>query len=149
MHFTRLRRAFWQAFQHGQFSSPKERRTRRFLRCFPRSWSSRLCWRPRTTQKVSGADWRRRGLGACRRDRVSGAGILSEQAASCHAHHLLGFYRYAAGGHGSMISWMDGFRKAYGMANTWGFWRETASPSTGLAGAGAAGICHHPGGVRN
>jgi membrane protein len=25
-----------------------------------------------------------------------------------------------------MISWMDGFRKAYGMANTWGFWRERA-----------------------
>ncbi|HEY5027780.1 MAG TPA: YhjD/YihY/BrkB family envelope integrity protein, partial [Candidatus Angelobacter sp.] len=27
---------------------------------------------------------------------------------------------------GVMISWMDGFRKAYGMANTWGFWRERA-----------------------
>ncbi|HEX4603623.1 MAG TPA: YihY/virulence factor BrkB family protein, partial [Candidatus Angelobacter sp.] len=27
---------------------------------------------------------------------------------------------------GVMISWMDGFRKAYGMANTWNFWYERA-----------------------
>jgi membrane protein len=25
---------------------------------------------------------------------------------------------------GVMVSWMEGFRKAYGMANTWGFWQE-------------------------
>src|SRR5205823_13154921 len=27
---------------------------------------------------------------------------------------------------GVMISWMEGFRRAYGMQNTWGFWRERA-----------------------
>jgi len=27
---------------------------------------------------------------------------------------------------GVMISWMEGFRKAYSMQNTWGFWRERA-----------------------
>ncbi|MBZ5534129.1 MAG: YihY/virulence factor BrkB family protein [Acidobacteriia bacterium] len=27
---------------------------------------------------------------------------------------------------GVMISWMDGFRRAYGMQNTWGFWKERA-----------------------
>jgi membrane protein len=27
---------------------------------------------------------------------------------------------------GVMISWMDGFRRAYEMPNTWGFWRERA-----------------------
>lgn len=27
---------------------------------------------------------------------------------------------------GVMISWMEGFRRAYGMANTWNFWKERA-----------------------
>src|SRR5436305_14366080 len=27
---------------------------------------------------------------------------------------------------GVMISWMEGFRKAYSMQNTWGFWKERA-----------------------
>jgi len=35
MHFTRLRRAFWQAFQHGQFSIAKGAAYSSILTLFP------------------------------------------------------------------------------------------------------------------
>src|SRR6185312_3775571 len=45
-------------------------------------------------RRLSGADCRRGGLGAAAGVAVSGAGVLSDKAASCYAHHLFGLNRH-------------------------------------------------------
>ena len=125
MHFTRLRRAFWQAFQHGQFSVAKAGAYSSILTLFPAFLvvTSILEASHQTegfVQQISGA------VGWVLPPGSRSAALSFLQTKQHHATRII----YSASvvtllaASGVMISWMDGFRKAYGMANTWGFWRE-------------------------
>jgi membrane protein len=127
MHFTRLRRAFWQAFQHGQFSVAKGAAYSSILTLFPAFLvvTSILEASHQTEgflQQISGA------VGWVLPPGSRSAALSFFQTKQHHATRIL----YSASivtllaASGVMISWMDGFRKAYGMANTWGFWKERA-----------------------
>jgi membrane protein len=124
MHFTRLRRAFWQAFQHGQFSVAKASAYSSILTLFPAFLvvTSILEASHQTegfVQQISGA------VGWVLPPGSRSAALSFLQTKQHHATRII----YSASvvtllaASGVMISWMDGFRKAYGMANTWGFWR--------------------------
>jgi membrane protein len=125
MHFTRLRRAFWQAFQHGQFSVAKGAAYSSILTLFPAFLvvTSILEASHNTEgflQQISAA------VGWVLPPGARSVALSFFQTKQHHATRII----YSASivtllaATGVMISWMDGFRKAYGMANTWGFWRE-------------------------
>lgn len=125
MHFTRLRRAFWQAFQHGQFSVAKGAAYSSILTLFPAFLvvTSVLEASHQTEgflQQISYA------VGWVLPPGSRSAALAFFQTKQHHATRII----YSASivtllaASGVMISWMDGFRKAYGMVNTWGFWRE-------------------------
>ncbi|HET9282660.1 MAG TPA: YihY/virulence factor BrkB family protein [Candidatus Angelobacter sp.] len=125
MHFTRLRRAFWQAFQHGQFSVAKGAAYSSILTLFPAFLvvTSVLEASHQTAgflQQISEA------VGWVLPPGSRSAALSFFQTKQHHATRII----YSASivtllaASGVMISWMDGFRKAYGMENTWGFWRE-------------------------
>jgi membrane protein len=127
MHFTRVRRAFWQAFQHGQFSAAKGAAYSSILTLFPAFLvvTSVLEASHQTEgflQQISAA------VGWVLPPGSRSAALSFFQTKQHHATRII----YSASSvtllaaSGVMISWMDGFRKAYGMANTWGFWRERA-----------------------
>jgi membrane protein len=127
MHFTRLRRAFWQAFQHGQFSVAKGAAYSSILTLFPAFLvvTSILEASHQTEgflQQISGA------VGWVLPPGSRAVALSFFQTKQHHATRII----YSASivtllaASGVMISWMDGFRKAYGMANTWGFWKERA-----------------------
>ncbi|MGC2694556.1 MAG: YihY/virulence factor BrkB family protein [Candidatus Angelobacter sp.] len=127
MHFTRLRRAFWQAFQHGQFSIAKGAAYSSILTLFPAFLviTSALEASHNTEgflQQISDA------VGWVLPPGSRSVALSFFQTKQHHATRIV----YSASivtllaASGVMISWMDGFRKAYGMANTWGFWRERA-----------------------
>ncbi len=125
MHFTRLRRAFWQAFQHGQFSVAKGAAYSSILTLFPAFLivTSILEASHNTEgflQQIAGA------VGWVLPPGARSAALSFLQTKQHHTTRIL----YSASivtllaASGVMISWMDGFRRAYGMANTWGFWKE-------------------------
>jgi membrane protein len=125
MHFTRLRRAFWQAFQHGQFSVAKGAAYSSILTLFPAFLviTSVLEASHNTEgflQQISEA------VGWVLPPGARSVALSFFQSKQHHATRII----YSASvvtllaASGVMISWMDGFRKAYGMANTWGFWHE-------------------------
>jgi membrane protein len=127
MHYTRLRRAFWQAFQHGQFSVAKGAAYSSILTLFPAFLivTSILEASHNTEgflQQIAGA------VGWVLPPGARSAAISFLQTKQHHTTRIL----YSASvvtllaASGVMISWMDGFRRAYGMANTWGFWKERA-----------------------
>jgi membrane protein len=127
MHFTRLRRAFWQAFQHGQFSVAKGAAYSSILTLFPAFLvvTSILEASHQTEgflQQIAGA------VGWVLPPGSRGVALSFFQSKQHHATRII----YSASivtllaASGVMISWMDGFRKAYGMTNTWGFWKERA-----------------------
>ncbi len=127
MHFTRLRRAFWQAFQHGQFSIAKAAAYSSILTLFPaflivtslleasnategfvRQISSAVGWAlPPGPNSIALTFFQTKQHHATRI--IYSASLVTMLAAS-----------------GVMISWMEGFRKAYNLPNSWGFWRERA-----------------------
>jgi membrane protein len=127
MHFTRLRRAFWQAFLHGQFSIAKGSAYSSILTMFPaflvvtsvleashktegflREIAAAVGWvLPPGSRSVALAFFQSKQHHATRI--IYSASVVTLLAAS-----------------GVMISWMEGFRKAYNMPNTWGFWKERA-----------------------
>jgi membrane protein len=127
MHFTRLRRAFWQAFIHGQYSVAKGAAYSWILTLFPAFLvvASALEASHNTEgfiQQISMAvRW------------VLPPGSRSAALAffQTQQHHTTRIIFSASAvtllaATGVMISWMDGFRRAYGMENTWGFWKERA-----------------------
>ena len=127
MHFTRLRRAFWQAFQHGQFSIAKGAAYSSILTLFPAFLiiTSALEASHNTEgflEQIADA------VGWVLPPGSRSVALAFFQSKQHHATRII----YSASivtllaATGVMISWMDGFRKAYGMANTWGFWRERA-----------------------
>jgi membrane protein len=128
MHFTRLRRAFWQAFMHGQYSVAKAAAYSLILTLFPAflvaaSVLDATHNTERFLQQISTAV--RWVLPPGSRS----AALAFFQSQQHHATRII----YSAStvtllaATGVMISWMDGFRRAYEMPNTWGFWRERAT----------------------
>jgi membrane protein len=127
MHFTRLRRAFWQAFVHGQFSVAKAAAYSSILTLFPAFLvvASILEASHQTegfVQQIGGA------VGWVLPPGSSSAALSFFQSKQHHATRII----YSASlvtilaASGVMISWMEGFRKAYAVPNTWGFWKERA-----------------------
>ncbi len=127
MHFTRLRRAFWQAFQHGQFMVAKGAAYSSILTLFPAFLvvTSALEASHNTEgflQQIAGA------IGWVLPPGSRSAALTFFQTKQHHATRII----YSASlvtllaASGVMISWMDGFRRAYNMENTWGFWKERA-----------------------
>ncbi len=127
MHFTRLRRAFWQAFQHGQFMVAKGAAYSSILTLFPAFLvvTSALVASHNTEGvllQIAGA------IGWVLPPGSRSAALTFFQTKQHHATRII----YSASlvmllaASGVMISWMDGFRRAYNMENTWGFWKERA-----------------------
>lgn len=127
MHFTRLRRAFWQAFLHGQFSIAKAAAYSQILTLFPAFLvvTSILEASHKTegfVQQIAAA------VGWVLPPGSRSAALSFFQTKQHHATRII----YSASvvtllaASGVMISWMEGFRKAYNMPNTWGFWKERA-----------------------
>jgi membrane protein len=125
MHFTRLRRAFWQAFMHGQYSVSKAAAYSSILTVFPAFLvlASVLEATHNTEmflQQISGAVRFALPPG-------SRAAVLAFFQTQQHHTTRIIYSASAAvllAATGVMISWMEGFRRAYEIPNTWGFWKE-------------------------
>ncbi|HEU5413864.1 MAG TPA: YihY/virulence factor BrkB family protein [Candidatus Angelobacter sp.] len=127
MHFTRLRRAFWQAFLHGQFSIAKAAAYSSILTLFPAFLV----------------------LASLLEASNNTAGFLSQISSAVHwvlppgprsaalsffqtkQHHTTRILISAStvtllAATGVMISWMEGFRKAYNLPMSFSFWKERA-----------------------
>src|SRR5215472_1716256 len=127
MHFTRLRRAFWQAFMHGQYSVAKAAAYSSILTLFPAFLvlTSALEASHNTegfVQLISTA---------VRWVLPPGSRAIALSFFQTKQHHAARIIVSAStvtllAATGVMISWMDGFRRAYEMENTWGFWKERA-----------------------
>src|SRR5215467_469352 len=125
MPFTPIRRAYWQAFMHGQFSVAKGAAYSSILTLFPGFLvvTSVLEASNRTEgllQEIASA------VGWVLPPGSRSAALAFLQSKQHHPTRII----YSASivmvlaSTGVMISWMDGFRKAYQMQNTWGFWKE-------------------------
>ncbi len=125
MHFTRLRRAFWQAFLHGQFSIAKAAAYSSILTLFPAFLIvTSILEASNATEgfvrQISGA------VGWALPPGPNSIALAFFQTRQHHAMRII----YSASlvtilaASGVMISWMEGFRKAYNLPNIWGFWKE-------------------------
>lgn len=127
MHFTRLRRAFWQAFVHGQFSIAKAAAYSSILTLFPAFLvvTSILEASHNTagflTQISEAVHW-------VLPPGPRSAALAFFQTKQHHATRILISASTVTllAASGVMISWMEGFRKAYNLPNTMGFWKERA-----------------------
>jgi membrane protein len=125
MHFTRLRRAFWQAFMHGQYSVAKAAAYSSILTVFPAFLvlASVLEATHNTDmflQQISTAV--RFALPPGSRSAVLGFFQTQQHHTTRIIYSASAAVLLAATG--VMISWMEGFRRAYEIPNTWGFWKE-------------------------
>jgi membrane protein len=127
MHFTRLRRALWQAFMHGQYSVAKAAAYSSILTLFPAFLvvASALEASDKTSgvlQQIAIA------LGWVLPPGSRSAAISFFQAKQHHTTRIIisASVVMLLAATGVMISWMDGFRRAYQVENTWGFWKERA-----------------------
>lgn len=127
MHFTRLRRAFWQSFVHGQFSVAKAAAYSSILTLFPAFLvvTSILEASHNTegflSQIASAVHW-------VLPPGPRSAALAFFQTKQHHATRILISASTVTllAASGVMISWMEGFRKAYNLPNTMGFWKERA-----------------------
>ena len=124
---SRFRRALWRGFLHGQFAVAKAAAYSSILTLFPAFLviASILEASHRTEgvlrQVASAIGWVlppgpnsiARGFFQTRQQHATSI-LLSTSVVTLLAAS------------GVMISWMEGFRKAYQMQNTWSFWRERA-----------------------
>jgi membrane protein len=127
MHFTRLRRAFWQAFMHGQYSVAKAAAYSSILTLFPAFL---------VVTSVLEASHNTEGFlqqisMAVRWVLPPGTRTLAVSFLQTKQHHATRIIISASvvtlmAATGVMISWMDGFRRAYEVPNSWGFWKERA-----------------------
>ncbi|HEY6272994.1 MAG TPA: YihY/virulence factor BrkB family protein [Terriglobales bacterium] len=127
MHFTRLRRALWQAFIHGQYSVAKAAAYSSILTVFPAFLvlASVLEASHNTEmflQQISA------GVRFALPPGSRAAVLAFFQGQQHHTTRII--YSASAvmllAATGMMISWMEGFRRAYEIPNTWGFWQERA-----------------------
>jgi membrane protein len=127
MHLTRVRLAFWRAFQHGQFLQAKGAAYSSILTLFPallavagileasnyteglvRQIGKTIGWvLPPEPGSIAMNFFQSTKHRPTRL--IVSASIVTVLAAT-----------------GVMVSWMEGFRRAYCMQNTWGFWKERA-----------------------
>ena len=125
MHFTRIRRALWQAFMHGQYSVAKGAAYSSILTLFPAFL---------VMTSVLEASHNTEGFlqeisDAVRFVLPPGSRSAALAFFQTQQHHTTRIISSASmvtllAATGVMISWMDGFRRAYEMENTWGFWKE-------------------------
>lgn len=127
MHFTRLRRALWQAFMHGQYSVAKAAAYSSILTVFPA-----FLLVASVLEATHNTDMFLQQISAAVRFALppgSRAAVLAFFQTQQH-HPTRIIYSASAvtllAATGVMISWMDGFRRAYEIPNTWGFWKERA-----------------------
>jgi membrane protein len=127
MHFTRLRRAFWQAFMHGQYPVAKGAAYSSILTLFPAFLVAASVLEAthnteRFLQQISNA---------VRWVLPPGSRSAALSFFQTQQHHTTRIIYSASvvtllAATGVMISWMEGFRRAYEIPNTWGFWKERA-----------------------
>lgn len=126
MHFVRLRRALWQAFIHGQYTIAKAAAFSSILTLFPAflvaaSALEAFNKTENVMQQIALA------LGTVLPPGSRSAAISFFQS----KHHTTRIITSASvvmllASTGVMVSWMEGFRRAYQLENTWGFWKERA-----------------------
>src|SRR5258708_19600938 len=143
MHFTRLRRTFWQAYRQGQFSVGKGVEYLYILTIVAAFLvvTSVL----EAFNKTEGV--LRQIAAAARWALPPGSRSLALSFLQSNQHHATRIIFSASmvtllAASGVMISWMEGFRRAYGMLNTTSFWKERAVavylPRPGLVPMGFA-----------
>lgn len=127
MHFTRLRLSFWRAFLHGQFLLAKGA-----------AYSSILTFFPALLAVASVLEASGDTEGLLRQIAATvgwvlppGPNSMAQTFLQSTKHHPTRLIVSASivtvlAATGVMVSWMEGFRRAYGMQNTWGFWKERA-----------------------
>jgi membrane protein len=125
MHFIRLRRAFWQAFLHGQFSIAKAAAYSSILTLFP----AFLIVTSILEASNATEGFVRQISGAVGWALPPGPNSIALTFFQTRQHHALRIIYSASlvtvlAASGVMISWMEGFRKAYNLPNIWGFWKE-------------------------
>jgi membrane protein len=125
MHFTRLRRAFWQALLHGQFSVAKAAAYSSILTLFP----GFLVVTSVLEASHNTEGFLRQISEAAKWVLPPGSRSIALSFFQTQQHHATRIIYSASAvtlmaATGVMISWMDGFRRAYAMQNTWGFWKE-------------------------
>src|SRR5215471_18326625 len=125
MHFTRVRLSFWRAFKHGQFLLAKGAAYSSILTLFPALLA--LAGILEATQETERFV---RHIG----DTIGwvlppGPSSIAMNFFESTKHHPTRLIVSASmvtllAATGVMVSWMEGFRRAYCMQNTWGFWKE-------------------------
>ena len=126
MHFFgRLRLAFWRAFQHGQFSVAKAAAYSSILTLFP----AFLVVTSILEASHATAGFLHQISATVGWALPPGANDLALSFLQSKQHHTTQILVSASivtlmAATGLMISWMEGFRKAYRLEQTWGFWRE-------------------------
>jgi membrane protein len=127
MHFTRVRLSFWRAFQHGQFLLAKGAAYSSILTLFPGFL---------VVASILEASNQTEGLLRNIANAVGwalppGTRSMAVTFFQSTKHHPTRLILSASmvtilAATGVMVSWMEGFRRAYCMQNTWGFWKERA-----------------------
>lgn len=125
MHLTRLRRALWQAFMHGQYSVAKAAAYSSILTLFP----AFLVMTSVLEASHNTEGFLQQISAAVRFVLPPGSRSAALAFFQTQQHHTARIISSASlvtllAATGVMISWMDGFRRAYEMENTWGFWKE-------------------------
>ena len=127
MHFTRIRLSFWRAFQHGQFLLAKGAAYSSILTLFPGFLvvASILEASNQTEgllRNIAGA------IGWALPPGTRSMAVTFFQSTKHHPTRLIVSASMVTilAATGVMVSWMEGFRRAYSMQNTWGFWKERA-----------------------
>jgi membrane protein len=126
MHWvTRVRRAFWQAFQHGQFSVAKGAAYSSILTLFPAFLVvTSVLEAAHATEgffyQISAA------VGWVLPPGPNAIALSFLQTKQHHTTRILVSATLVTllAATGLMASWMEGFRKAYGLQEIWGFWKE-------------------------
>jgi membrane protein len=127
MHFTRIRLSFWLAFQHGQFLLAKGAAYSSILTLFPALLA--VAGILEASHHTEGFV---RQIGATVGWVLPpGPGSIAMSFFQSTKHHPTRLIVSASmvtilAATGVMVSWMEGFRRAYCMQNTWGFWKERA-----------------------
>ncbi len=126
MHFfRRLRVAFWRAFQHGQFTVAKAAAYSSILTLFP----AFLVVTSILEAAHATAGFLHQISAAVGWVLPPGANDVALSFLQSKQHHTTRILVSASivtlmAATGLMISWMEGFRKAYCLEQTWGFWKE-------------------------
>lgn len=124
---TRFRRAFWRVLMHGQLAVAKAAAYSSILTFFPA-----ILVITSILETAHGTEGFVREIAAALGWVLPpGPNSIAMNFFHSKQQHTVRLLTSAAvvtvlAASGVMISWMEGFRKAYAMQNTWGFWKERA-----------------------